>query len=379
MECRWFRSTTCDLGIDPRTAVVMVQKDVWSVSLGRWFGIQIRLHMFFLLFAVFTFYLAWSEADRASGLPALAALCLVVLLLSVVIHEVAHCVVALRLGGSVDAIVLGPLGGLRPIKVSHDAQSELLAVLAGPLASLMLCLSCLSMVALYDPKAAYGLLNPLVPKRVIGEAAAVDALQWGTVLRLTCWINWWLVVINLIPAFPFDGGRAVQAFIQSVKPDLDKKTAVAITAAAGRCVAIGLLILALVFHDSFSGSGMPSWLPLVLLAIFVFFSTRVEESQLDEIEIEDVIFGYDFSQGYTSLERSSDNEPPRPQENPVSGWMRRRQELRQRRRREQERVEDQRMDEILRRLHVDGYEKLTHDERALLKRVSARIRSRNRS
>ena len=358
----------------------MMQRDVWSVSLGRWFGIQIRLHMFFLLFAIFTFYFARRGSGDAPGLPALAAVCLVVLFVSVLIHELAHCFVALRLGGAVDSIVMGPLGGLRAVKVAHDPQSELLAVLAGPLASLMMCLGCLSIVAMYDHQAAYGLLNPLAPKRVIGDAAMAEALEWSTLLRLTCFINWWLVVINLIPAFPFDGGRALQSFIQSVRPGIDKETAVAIAASCARCVAIALVVLAFVFHDTLAVTVitvMPSWLPLVLLATFVFFSTRVEESQMEQMELDEAMFGYDFSQGYTSLEKNAHPEtPPQRKEGAIARWLRERQQLREQRRCEQERYEDQRMDDILRRLHVHGFENLTQQERSLLKRVSARIRSR---
>jgi stage IV sporulation protein FB len=357
----------------------MVRKDVWSVSLGRWFGIPVRLHMFFLLFATFTFYLAWRESSRAPGLTALAAVCLAVLFVSILIHEIAHCFVALRLGGSVDSIVIGPLGGLRPVRVSHDPQSELLAVLAGPLASLMLCLGCLSIVALYDHRSALGLLNPLVPKRVIGDAALAGALEWNTILRLTCWINWWLVVINMIPAFPFDGGRAVQAFIQSVRPGVDKETAVAIAASGARCVAVALVVLAFVFQNQFDGTGMPSWLPLVVLAIFVFFSTRVEESQMEQIELDEAMFGYDFSQGYTSLEDNAKPESVRPREGVVARWLRQRHQLRAQRRQDQERHENERVDEILRRLHLHGYDNLTQEERSLLRRVSARIRSRERN
>ncbi len=348
-------------------------------GLGRWFGVKVRLHLFFLLFATFTFYLAWRESAPGDGLPGLAIACIVVLFFSVLIHEAAHCLIALRLGGSAEAIVIAPLGGLRPAKVAHDPQSELLAVLAGPMASLAICLSCLSLVALYDQESAYGLLNPLAPQNIISGAVADRTLSLQAILRLTCWINWWLVVINIIPAFPFDGGRAFLAFLQSVRPSLDRETGIAIVATCARFVAVILLILAVAFHDSYAGTAIPSWLPLVLLAIFVFFGTRVEESVSEEVQIDEAVFGYDFSQGYTSLERSIRSQPERPQRpGPFSSWLRRRQELRETRRQQIERDEDQLMDEILQRMHSDGYDKLSQEDLALLKRVSARFRSRTK-
>lgn len=348
--------------------------------MGRWFGVQIRLHMFFLLFATFTFYLAWRESTPGDHLPGLALTCVVVLFLSVLAHEAAHSLIALRLGGSVDAIVIAPLGGLRPIRVPQDPQSELLAILAGPMASLAICLATLSIVALYDHESAYGLLNPLAPQNILTGTVAERTLSWGTVIRLTCWINWWLVVINLIPAFPFDGGRAILALIQSIKPRWERETGVSIVAACARVVALLLLVMAVVFHDSYAGTAIPSWLPLVLLAIFVFFGTRVEEFAPEDMQSDEAVFGYDFSQGYTSLERSSRSQQqertPRP--GAITRWLRHRQKVREARRLQTERLEDERMDEILQRMHAKGYDHLSPEDLALLKRVSARYRSREK-
>ena len=362
------------------SSVFMYQRDVWSANLGRWFGIQIRLHMFFLLFATFTFYLAWRESTPGDRLPGLALTCIGVLFLSVLAHEAAHSLIALRLGGSVDAIVIAPLGGLRPIRVPHDPQSELLAILAGPMASLAICLAALSVVALFDHESAYGLLNPLAPQNILKGTVAERNLSWQSAIRLTCWINWWLVVINLIPAFPFDAGRAILAFIQSIKPNWDRETGVSIVAACARVVALMLLIMAVVFHDSYAGTAVPSWLPLVLLAIFVFFGTRVEEFAADDLQADEAVFGYDFSQGYTSLERStrSQQQERGPRPGVIMRWLRQRQQLRDQRRREIEQDEDERMDEILQRMHTLGYDHLSHEDQALLKRVSARYRSREK-
>ncbi len=358
----------------------MVQRDVWSASLGRWFGVHVRLHMFFLLFATFTFYLAWRESTPGDRFPGLALACIAVLFLSVLVHEAAHSLIALRLGGSVDSIVIAPLGGLRPVRIPQDPQSELLAILAGPMVSLAICLAALSVVALYDQESAYGLLNPLAPQNILTGAIAERTLSWGAAIRLTCWINWWLVVINLIPAFPFDGGRAILAFIQSVKPGWDRETGVTIVATCARVVALMLLIMAVIFHDSYAGTAIPSWLPLVLLSIFVFFGTRVEESSADDIHTDEAVFGYDFSQGYTSLERStrSQQQERAPRPGVITRWLRRRHQVREVRRLQVEREEDERMDEILHRMHTLGCDHLTQNDLALLKRVSARYRSREK-
>jgi hypothetical protein len=248
------------------------------------------------------------------------------------------------------------------------------------MASLAICLAALSIVALSDRESAYGLLNPLTPRHILSGTVAERALSLGVAIRLICWINWWLVVVNLIPAFPFDGGRALLAVIQSLKPRWDRDTGVSLVAACARIVALMLLIMAFVFHDAYAGTAIPSWLPLVLLSIFVFFGARIEEFVADDPQSDEAVFGYDFSQGYTSLERSTHSQQrerlPRP--GVIARWWRHRQQQREARRVQIEQVEDQRMDEILQRMLAVGYDRLSPEEQALLKRVSARYRSREK-
>ena len=127
---------------------------------------------------------------------------------------------------------------------------------------------------------------------------------------------------------------------------------------------------------------LASSLALTLLAIFVFFSARREELQLADVEANDEhVFGYDFSQGYTSLEGSSeaddeDSTPSAAQASALSRWWDKRRAARERRLYEQEADDDRRIDEILSRLHLRGMHSLSHEDRELLQRVSQRYRSR---
>ncbi len=359
----------------------MINRDVWSLSLGRWGGVHIRLHIFFVLFAVFTAYLASVEEVRDDGLVWLALLSIAILFVSVLLHELGHYVAAVRLGGHMDALVLGPLGGLKPARVPKDPQRELLAVLAGPAVTLGICLFFLLFATILD--AATSNLEPGTDRQLwqplglnfVGHVAGRGEISVNLVVRLTCWINWWLFVVNLIPAFPFDGGRAFSAFIQVMRPKLDPERAVVLVAAFARLVAVTLFLLAFVFRDAFPGSAVPSWLALVLLAVFVFFSARVEESHSDREDEEHEMFGYDFSQGYTSLEKSTFPAPPtRP--GPLTSWLDRRRENRRVRQAATEAYENRKADEILKRLHEHGMDSLSPAEKALLKRVSVRLRSR---
>jgi stage IV sporulation protein FB len=90
------------------------------------------------------------------------------------------------------------------------------------------------------------------------------------------------------------------------------------------------------------------------------------------------VFGYDFSEGYTSLEGSTQKVRPY-RESALKRWRRRRSDLRRQRRQARETAEEQRMDEILAKLHTQGRPALTDEEQRFLVRVSARYRGRSKA
>lgn len=362
-------------------SVRMSEQRVWSLSLGRWGPVQVRLHMFFLLFAALTLYLSWHYAgsDSDSGLRWLGALSLLLLFCSVLLHEFGHYWAAVRLGGGADQIVLGPLGGLTPVRVPYDTRGELIAIVTGPLVNLIVALLCTAALLAYQqahpgsPKIEIsGLLNPLRP-----PFPPVDHAQFTPTigLQLTIWINWILFWMNLIPAFPFDGGRALLTVFSLAPRARGTRRPVAIVATIAKVFAMGLLVAAW-FVRKDSDPLVPTWFALVLLAIFLFFSARVEESQLEVDELSEDLFGYDFSQGYTSLDRPHQHAPAAPRL--FSQWRERRRTERLRRQKDREAEDDRRMDEVLARLHAIGMDGLAPEDRALLNRVSARYRSRER-
>ena len=113
------------------------------------------------------------------------------------------------------------------------------------------------------------------------------------------------------------------------------------------------------------------------MAIYLYFSARRESQRVDDEVGEDDLFGYDFSQGYTSLER-----PPaaaRHHPGPLRRWLEQRRQIRERRLRELEAEEERRVDEVLIRIKESGKESLTSEEQSLLERVSARYRNRLQS
>ena len=345
----------------------------WSITFIRWRGLRVRLHMFFLLFALFTLFLGW-QADDNGGLM-IAGASLLILLASVLLHEFGHYCTAMRFGGDGDDIVLGPFGGLASMHPPVEARHECLMHLAGPAVNLALCVLAGAVLATQGTAPLLGMLHPLQPEKLVD-----DGESWLQALKLAFWINWMLFLVNLLPAFPFDGGRALHAGLSMIRPDASPRRAAGIVALIAKVAALGLSIVAVFLLFSQRGSStsiVPLWFPLLLLAIFVYFSAKQEEDRALDSELDDDVFGYDFSQGYTSLERSEDDDEETA--GPVRRWLEQRREAHHERQREIEADEERRVDEILSRLHNHGMESLSEEDRSVLKRVSDRYRQRDSS
>jgi Zn-dependent protease len=215
-----------------------------SVSLGHVLGIDIRVHATFLLL-VALFALAYS----GSGVPGVAAglAWLVVIFACVVIHELAHSLVARRRGGVVHEIVLLPIGGVSKLERLPESPADELAVaIAGPLASLALAIL-----------AATGAL-------AFGQSLLPVDMFAGPVLPRIAWFNLLVGAFNLLPAFPLDGGRVFRALLERHR---DLETATRQSARVGRVLAVLLIVVGLLLNF---------W--LALIGLFVYFGASAEEA-----------------------------------------------------------------------------------------------------
>jgi stage IV sporulation protein FB len=331
----------------------------WSLNLGRFGGVQARLHVFFFAAAAYALHLAGLyEFGQLLGL-ALAAMG--ILLASVILHELGHCLAARRLGGEVDQVVFWPLGGLTSPRMRSDPVSEVLVALSGPAVSLLVCGLFATALQGLDVRFEQ-LLNPLVPPITSGDG-------WQAALEMGFWLNWVLAVMNLLPALPLDGGRALAAGLGMV---MDRRVANYAAARCGQVVAVGVCLAAWWVHG---GEYNAATMPLALLGLFLFCAAQSEVDRSWESEADEHLFGYDFSQGYSSLERSTVEESPqRP--GFLRQWIDSCRDSRRRRRIEQEVAEERRVDGILARLHETGMDGLSPQDQALLLRVSQRYRNR---
>lgn len=346
----------------------------WSLHLGRWGGVHVRLHVFFLLFAVFTLYLSWR--DDVPGAPArvdwVAVAGLSLLLVGVLLHECGHVWIAARHGGVVEELVLGPLGGLGTLPGLEDPRAELGAYLAGPLVNLAVCLAC-APVLYASGQGLFGLLWPLAPADLtVGTVGLVG-------LKLVFWINWLLFLVNLLPAFPFDGGRALRAAILMRWPRVGRQAASLMVSGLAKFAAVMIALAAFVLPLDNAHSLVSPHFALILLAIFLFFSAKQEESRSgQEPERNEPSDRHALAEALARRDEDGPEDIP-AEPGRFARWLEQRRALRHQRQREQEAEEERRVDEILARLHEQGMDALTPTDRALLERVSARYRSRLRS
>jgi Zn-dependent protease len=291
------------------------------------------------------------------------------LLVSVIIHELGHTLAALRLGSSVEHVVLGPVGGMVPVGQIQDPHRDLLIALAGPVANMLVCLALAPLLYFCWNVDLIGLLkNPFNPQDMMDGAA------WLVALKIACWLNWSLVLVNSLPAFPLDNGRVLRDILW---PSFEFRPASLAVSRVSKVTALALIVLGYLIEDPKPFTLMTAWFPLGMLALFIFFSSRQESERVEENEVEDDLFGYDFSQGYTSLEQAHGNS--KFSMNGLRSWLEKRRLAKETRRREIEAEEERRVDGILARLHSEGMNALSMEERNLLDRVSARYRNRQRA
>jgi Zn-dependent protease/predicted transcriptional regulator len=198
-----------------------------GLRIGRVFGIPIYIHpSWFVIFALITFSLAtqftqqhphWSHAQHWS----LGILTSFLFFGSVVFHELAHSVVALRYRIPVVSITLFVFGGVAHIgREADSAKQEFNIAIIGPLSS-------------YFLSGIFWLLLRLFPQNEMLAALAF----W------LAWVNFGLATFNLVPGFPLDGGRIFRALVWGVTHSYERATRLA--ASSGRLIAYAMIVFGL--------------------------------------------------------------------------------------------------------------------------------------
>jgi stage IV sporulation protein FB len=217
----------------------------WVYTIGRISGTEIKVHLTFVLFLGWWALLGYREGGPSGAIT--AALLLLALFACILLHEFGHILMARRFGVRTPDVILLPIGGVARLeRIPDEPRQELLIALAGPAVTAGLALIFYLLLRLTGGDAGVGQLNPLAP-----------------FLNQLLVTNVWLLLFNMIPAFPMDGGRVLRALLAS-RMGLVRGTRVAASLGQGLALIGGLY-------------GITAQQPfLVLIAFFVFLGATAE-------------------------------------------------------------------------------------------------------
>ena len=228
----------------------------WSFKFGSIFGIPIELHITFLLllliFSIFGF---------------IPLLVIVLLFVSVLVHELAHSLVGRHYGAKIKKITLLPIGGVSQMEAIPKGHEFAIAVI-GPVTSIVLG------ILLFLFGSLFGL-------NMYFDLNWIQLGSFKDIVRIVMSLNFLLGLFNIIPAFPMDGGRVLRAFL-ATKMEYLKATEISVRIGQG---------LAIVF--AFVGVFYNPW--LIIIAFFIYMGGMGEyqstqmSSALKGIKVKDLM------------------------------------------------------------------------------------------
>lgn len=217
----------------------------WSYRLATIFGTEIRMHVTFVLLVAWYAWAAYQAGGQAAAVA--SAVFLILVFVCVLLHEFGHILMARRFGIRTPEVLLSPIGGLARLeRMPEEPRQELLVALAGPAVTLVLIVLFGLAVALVGDRANLWQFDP-------GHERLIPAL-----FRL----NIVLLLFNLLPAFPMDGGRVLRALLVSRKGMV---AGTRIAARVGQIFAFGIGLLGLY--------GQPM---LIIIAGFIYLAAEGE-------------------------------------------------------------------------------------------------------
>jgi Zn-dependent protease/CBS domain-containing protein len=222
----------------------------WSWKISSFAGIGVFIHATFLLIIAWVGFTSWQQTRTLVGTLE-GILFILVLFATVVLHEFGHALTAQRYGIKTRDITLYPIGGVARLERMPDQPvQEFWVAIAGPAVNVVIAL------LLFAWQAFSGALEPLTNLSLTG----------GQFIERLITVNIFLVLFNLIPAFPMDGGRVLRSLL-AMRLEYSRATQIAATIGQGIAVLFGIVGL---FSNPF----------LVFIAFFVWVGAAQEASMV---------------------------------------------------------------------------------------------------
>lgn len=223
----------------------------WSFPLGRWIGVELRIHTFFVL--LLGICLAYTESSHLSAFRGIALW--FVLLIAVGVREIARTIVAAYYGLQLRNILLLPIGGLmayantESAERAADSKVQWRIALTGPIANL-----------------SFAIISGLL---VIGIAPTLNLFErpWITpahLIRSLVWMNFFLGFLNILPAYPLDGGRVLRGGFTKAR---GRVQGARVAAGLGQILALVAIVAGLVT--------MNVW--LIMAGFFILIGAQLED------------------------------------------------------------------------------------------------------
>lgn len=230
----------------------------WSFRVGRIGGTDVKIHVTFLALVAWWAWSAYTQGGQAAAIQSVVLL--LALFTCVLLHEFGHIFMARHYGVRTPDVILLPIGGLARLeRMPEEPRQELLIAAAGPAVTLAIAV------------VLFGLL------RLAGaplDTSQLDPASSGLAQQVM-WVNVALLLFNLLPIFPMDGGRMLRALL-AMRMGLPRATRVAARIGQG-----GALLLGLWGLGFFASWGFGSNIVLVLIAVFVYLAAGAEAASVE--------------------------------------------------------------------------------------------------
>jgi Zn-dependent protease/predicted transcriptional regulator len=218
----------------------------WAWKLGRYAGIDVYIHATFLLL-IGWIVISHMIGGRSLGVAIAGVAFILFLFACVLLHEYGHALMARRFGIRTRDITLLPIGGVARLeRMPEDPKQELWVALAGPAVNVVIAAVLFIWLALRNAWEPLGGLT----------------LTGGSMIERLFVANVFLVLFNLIPAFPMDGGRVLRALL-ATRMEYTRATSIAAAVGQGTALLFGLIGL---FANPF----------LLFIAFFVWIGAAQE-------------------------------------------------------------------------------------------------------